>query len=162
MRELTIGRHLVHGLPGDPTAAALVDGAIRQINLSGDGWRQFAAKYEKAGMSYHLYDDGRIVGAAKVRLAATLEPAEGLVEQDDDRPAAPHPQQPPPEPPGRVACASRGAAPALRRGASQFRVGSRALPGGASALSSRTMAPGGKTGPLAVYAPTLGGGMSTN
>lgn len=47
--------------------AALVDGAIRQINLSGEGWRQFATKYEKSGTSYHLYDDGRIVGSAKVR-----------------------------------------------------------------------------------------------
>ena len=47
--------------------AALVDGSIKQINLSGEGWRKFASKYEKAGTSYHLYDDGRIVGSAKVR-----------------------------------------------------------------------------------------------
>lgn len=47
--------------------AALVDGSIKQINLSGDGWRQFAAQYEKSGTAYHLYDDGRIVGSAKVR-----------------------------------------------------------------------------------------------
>lgn len=47
--------------------AALVDGSIKQINLSSDGWRQFAAKYEKSGRSFHLYDDGRIVGTAKVR-----------------------------------------------------------------------------------------------
>jgi hypothetical protein len=47
--------------------AALIDGSIRQINLSGDGWRQFATQYEKAGTSYHLYDDGRTVGTVKVR-----------------------------------------------------------------------------------------------
>jgi len=47
--------------------AALVDGSIRQINLSSVGWRQFASQYEKAGTSYHLYDDGRDIGTAKVR-----------------------------------------------------------------------------------------------
>ncbi len=47
--------------------AALVDGSIKQINLSSDGWRQFATQYEKSGTAYHLYDDGRIVGTAKVR-----------------------------------------------------------------------------------------------
>ena len=47
--------------------AALVDGSIKQINLSGDGWRQFAAQYEKSGTTYRLYDDGRDVGTAKVR-----------------------------------------------------------------------------------------------
>lgn len=47
--------------------AALVDGSIKQINLSSDGWRQFATQYEKAGTSYNLYDDGRVVGTVKVR-----------------------------------------------------------------------------------------------
>jgi hypothetical protein len=47
--------------------AALVDGSIRHINLSGDGWRQFAAQYEKSGTEYKLYDNGRPVGATTVR-----------------------------------------------------------------------------------------------
>ena len=47
--------------------AALIDGSIKQINLSGDGWRQFATQYEKSGTLYHLYDDGRKVGSVKVR-----------------------------------------------------------------------------------------------
>ena len=58
--------------------AALVDGAIRQINLSGDGWRQFAAKYEKTGASYNLYDDGRIVGSAKVKQGMWEKPGAPL------------------------------------------------------------------------------------
>jgi hypothetical protein len=47
--------------------AALIDGSIKQINLSSDGWRQFATQYEKAGTTYRLYDDGRTVGTVKVR-----------------------------------------------------------------------------------------------
>ena len=47
--------------------AALVDGSIKQINLSSEGWRQFATQYEKSGTIYRLYDDGRDVGSVKVR-----------------------------------------------------------------------------------------------
>jgi hypothetical protein len=47
--------------------AALVDGAIKPINLSPDGWRQFAAQYEKSGTPYTLYDNGREVGSATVK-----------------------------------------------------------------------------------------------
>ncbi len=47
--------------------AALLDGSIRHINLSADGWRQFAAQYEKSGTSYKLYDNGRPVGATTVK-----------------------------------------------------------------------------------------------
>ena len=44
--------------------AALVDGAIKPINLAPEAWRQFAAKYEKSGTVYKLYDNGREAGSA--------------------------------------------------------------------------------------------------
>jgi hypothetical protein len=47
--------------------AALVDGAVKQINLTADGWREFAKLYETAGTSYQLYDDGQDVGSVTVR-----------------------------------------------------------------------------------------------
>jgi hypothetical protein len=47
--------------------AALTDGAIKPINLSPDGWRQFASLYEKSGTEYTLYDNGRPVGTATVK-----------------------------------------------------------------------------------------------
>ena len=47
--------------------AALINGAIRPINLASEGWRQFAAQYEKSGTSYALYDNGRRVGSATVK-----------------------------------------------------------------------------------------------
>ena len=47
--------------------AALVDGAIKPINLAPDAWRQFATQYEKSGTVYKLYDNGREVGRATVK-----------------------------------------------------------------------------------------------
>jgi hypothetical protein len=47
--------------------AALVGGQIRQINLSPEGWRQFATLYETSGTSYTLYDNGRPVGSTTVK-----------------------------------------------------------------------------------------------
>jgi hypothetical protein len=47
--------------------AALVDGAIKPINLAPDAWRQFATLYEKSGTTYKLYDNGREVGRATVK-----------------------------------------------------------------------------------------------
>jgi hypothetical protein len=47
--------------------AALINGAIKPINLAPEAWRQFAAKYEKSGTTYTLYDNGRDVGTATVK-----------------------------------------------------------------------------------------------
>jgi hypothetical protein len=47
--------------------AVLRDGTIKPINLSAEGWHQFAAQYEKAGTSYQLYDNGRNAGTATVK-----------------------------------------------------------------------------------------------
>ncbi len=60
----------VFGEKGDTRViplAALRDGAIKPINLSAEGWRQFAAQYEKSGTRYVLYDNGREVGSATVK-----------------------------------------------------------------------------------------------
>ena len=47
--------------------AALINGSITPINLAPDGWRAFAAQYEKSGTEYTLYDNGRAVGTATVK-----------------------------------------------------------------------------------------------
>ncbi len=58
--------------------AALINGAIKPINLPPDGWRQFAAKYEKSGVAYTLYDNGRSVGSATVKQGMWENPASPL------------------------------------------------------------------------------------
>ena len=60
----------VFGEKGDTRViplAALRDGTIKPINLSPEGWRQFAAQYEKSGTRYTLYDNGRDVGSATIK-----------------------------------------------------------------------------------------------
>jgi hypothetical protein len=60
----------VFGEKSDPRMiplAALVDGTVKQINLTAEGWREFATIYETAGTSYQLYDDGMDVGSITVR-----------------------------------------------------------------------------------------------
>jgi hypothetical protein len=47
--------------------AALIDGTLKPIYLAPDGWRQFAALYEKKGTRYRLYDDGRDIGSITIR-----------------------------------------------------------------------------------------------
>jgi hypothetical protein len=47
--------------------AAVVDGALVQIELSANGWKQFDAIYARADTTYPLYRDGRPSGAAHVR-----------------------------------------------------------------------------------------------
>jgi hypothetical protein len=58
--------------------AALSDGTIKPINLSADGWRQFAAQYEKSGTDYRLYDNGREVGRATVKQGMWEKPGAPL------------------------------------------------------------------------------------
>jgi hypothetical protein len=47
--------------------AALIDGTVRPIELTPDGWRQFASIYQKKGTEYRLYDYGRDVGSLTIR-----------------------------------------------------------------------------------------------
>ena len=47
--------------------AALIEGAVRPIELSPDGWRRFADIYQKKGTQYRVYDDGRDIGSITVR-----------------------------------------------------------------------------------------------
>ena len=47
--------------------AALIDGTVRPIELTPEGWRQFATIYQKKGTQYRLYDDGRDVGSITIR-----------------------------------------------------------------------------------------------
>jgi hypothetical protein len=47
--------------------AALVGGKLKQIVLSGPGWRQFDAMYQRSGATYSVYRDGRRVGAVRVK-----------------------------------------------------------------------------------------------
>jgi hypothetical protein len=47
--------------------AALVGGAIKSIVLTGPGWRQFDALYQRSGSTYSVYRDGHRVGTARVK-----------------------------------------------------------------------------------------------
>lgn len=47
--------------------AAVVNGALRPIELSDAGWRQFDAMYARAGTSYALYRNGALAGSTTVR-----------------------------------------------------------------------------------------------
>jgi hypothetical protein len=60
----------VFGEKDDPRmipVAALVARTIKPIVLTGSGWRQFDALYQRSGSTYAVYRDGRRVGAARVK-----------------------------------------------------------------------------------------------
>ena len=58
--------------------AALVDGTVKRIHLTPDGWREFAAIYQKKGARYQLYDDGRDVGSIVIRRGMWEDPGSPL------------------------------------------------------------------------------------
>jgi hypothetical protein len=47
--------------------AALIDGALRPIELTASGWREFDAMYTRSNKSYTLYRDGAAIGEVRVR-----------------------------------------------------------------------------------------------
>jgi hypothetical protein len=47
--------------------ASIVGGSLKQIVLTGQGWHQFDALYQRSGMTYAIYRDGRRVGVARVK-----------------------------------------------------------------------------------------------
>ena len=47
--------------------AAIVDGTLKQIELTASGWREFDAMYTRSNRSYPLYRDGAAIGEVRVR-----------------------------------------------------------------------------------------------
>jgi hypothetical protein len=47
--------------------AAIVDGALKPIELTASGWREFDAMYTRSNRSYALYRDGAAIGEVRVR-----------------------------------------------------------------------------------------------
>jgi hypothetical protein len=82
----------VFGGRGDPRmlpVAALVDGGIRPLRLSGAAWQRFDSLYHRPGAVYTVYQDGRPAGSARVTRPMWDERGEPLYE-------LPHCRQPTP------------------------------------------------------------------
>ena len=47
--------------------AAIIDGALKPIELTESGWREFDAMYTRSNRSYPLYRDGAAIGEVRVR-----------------------------------------------------------------------------------------------
>ena len=47
--------------------AAIIDGALKPIELTASGWREFDAMYTRSDKSYALYRDGAAIGEVRVR-----------------------------------------------------------------------------------------------
>jgi len=47
--------------------AAIIDGALKPIELTASGWREFDAMYTRSNKSYALYRDGAAIGEVRVR-----------------------------------------------------------------------------------------------
>jgi len=47
--------------------AAIIDGSLKQIELTASGWREFDAMYTRSNRSYPLYRDGAAIGEVRIR-----------------------------------------------------------------------------------------------
>jgi hypothetical protein len=60
----------IYGERDDPRmipVGVLRGGSIESISLGASGWKQFDSMYDKVGTRYTVYENGRALGAAKVR-----------------------------------------------------------------------------------------------
>lgn len=58
--------------------AAIIDGAIKPIELTATGWREFDAMYTRSNRSYPLYQDGVNIGEVRVRRGMWERPGQPL------------------------------------------------------------------------------------
>jgi hypothetical protein len=47
--------------------AAIIDGMLKPIELTGTGWHEFDAMYQRSNKNYTLYQDGAAIGQVRVR-----------------------------------------------------------------------------------------------